>query len=147
MTFEEGVMKKFFLISVFVFGFFSNANSNIVVPVNNPYQHLFTSAQMGDTNAQFQLCGMYYQGIGVPQNSQEAARWCFWAASQGHTEAQYNLALMYQYGEGVKRDLNEALKWYEAAANAEHKYAKHNLQILQDTGLFKEGLIGAKPKS
>jgi hypothetical protein len=38
---------------------------------------------------------MYYQGLGVPQDSEEAAKWWRFAAEQRHERAQFNLEMMH----------------------------------------------------
>lgn len=88
---------------------------------------LLNAAQNGDANAQFQLCGAYYLGQGVPKNEQEAFKLCKLAADQGHVEAAYNLGLFYQQGVGTGQNISLAMEAYSKAANAGHKDAKFNL--------------------
>jgi hypothetical protein len=59
---------------------------------------------------------MYRQGLGVPQDYQEAFRWFLRAAEQGNGGAQNHLGLMYYKGEGVEKDLVQAYKWAYLAA-------------------------------
>ena len=87
-------------------------------------------AATGNPDAQFMLCGMFYNAQGVPKNDFEAARWCHAAAQNGNTEAMYNLALLYQNGEGVGQNFVEARKWYSEAAERGHKDAEFNLAEL-----------------
>ena len=42
---------------------------------------------------------MYHQGVGVPQDYQEAVKWFRLSAEQGFAQAQYNLAVMYEDGQ------------------------------------------------
>lgn len=68
-----------------------------------------------DAHAQY-LYGMrYYQGWGVEQDLEDAAKWFRRAAKQGHARAQYRLGHAYQYAEGVDRNLDEAQKYYQEA--------------------------------
>jgi hypothetical protein len=54
---------------------------------------------------------MYYNGRGVPQDYEQAAKWYTKAAEQGVAKAQYNLGVMYSKGQGVIEDYVEAYKW------------------------------------
>jgi len=99
------------------------------------YGYLRIEALNGDPIAQFSMCGMYFQGQGVPQNDYEAFKWCKLAADQGHLEASYNLALFYQKGTGVGQNMNEAVKWYQAAAERGHKDAQFNLLQLYNANI------------
>ena len=58
---------------------------------------------------------MYDNGIGVPQDTQQAVFWWNKAAEQGDVEAQNNLGVMYDMGLGVPQDYIEAHKWFNIA--------------------------------
>jgi Sel1 repeat len=73
-------------------------------------------AEKGDANAQFNLSSAYFYGQGVPQNYNEAARWCRRAAEQGSAVAESHLGSLYLYGNGVPQDYTEAARWYRKAA-------------------------------
>ena len=60
---------------------------------------LSLAAKQDYPNAQYNLGRMYREGIGVPQNDQEAFKWFSRAAQQGDAEAQYNLGAMYVNGQ------------------------------------------------
>jgi Sel1 repeat len=79
-------------------------------------------AEQGDTNAQYDLAGMYYQGKGVRQDYEEAVVWYRKAADQGNPKAQYGLGFMYHEGKGLPQDYSEAVSWWRKAA--EQGYAK-----------------------
>ncbi len=71
------------------------------------------AANQGDTQAQYNLGFMYYEGEGVPQDYAKAVEWYQKAANQGNTQAQYNLGFMYYKGE-VGVDIsqeNEEICW------------------------------------
>ena len=78
---------------------------------------LVKKAEQGDADAQGQLGWMYYKGLGVPQDYQEAVRWFRAAAEQGEAKAQFNLGLMYYQGEGVLEDFVQAHMWANLAAS------------------------------
>ena len=74
-------------------------------------------AEKGDADAQYNLGHLYRQGLGVPKDLAEAARWYAKAAGRGVPNAQYNLALMYAQGQGVRQDLVLAYMWFSLAAS------------------------------
>ncbi len=54
---------------------------------------------------------MCRQGLGGPQDFEEALRWFRRAAEQGNGGAQNHLGLMYFEGDGIAKDEIEAYKW------------------------------------
>lgn len=66
----------------------------------------------------------YYDGDGVPQNYQEAFKWCHKAAESGYANAQKGLGDLYEKGLGVVQNKKEAIKWYRKAAEQGHEEAK-----------------------
>jgi len=68
------------------------------------------------TKAQFVLGEFYEQGLGVPQDDQQAADWFERAGARGHGQAQLRLATMYLAERGVDRILAQALMWIDLAA-------------------------------
>jgi len=84
-------------------------------------------AEQGDTNAQNDLAGRYYQGKGVPQDYAEAVAWYRKAADQGNREAEYGLGFMYREGKGVPRDPTQAINWCRRAADQGYARAQYAL--------------------
>ncbi len=84
-------------------------------------------ARAGDPNAQFGLGVMYYEGIVVPRNYEEANYWFLLAAEQGFAPAQYNLGNAYRHGTGVAPDPQRAIHWWERAAEQDFGPALYNL--------------------
>jgi TPR repeat protein len=74
-------------------------------------------AAEGDADAQFLLGVWHHQGLGVPEDLDEAVAWYRRAAEQGQPEAQSNLGVMYLEGRGVTQDDAEALQWLRRAAD------------------------------
>jgi hypothetical protein len=81
-------------------------------------------AESGDAEAQAALAGLFVQGLGVPFDSQRAARWFRRAADQGHTIAQLNLGDYYARGRGVPLDLAQAWFWLGLAARQGNRWAE-----------------------
>ncbi|MDY6336004.1 MAG: tetratricopeptide repeat protein [Succinivibrionaceae bacterium] len=78
-------------------------------------------------SAQYYLGFMYFNGQGVAQNYDEAARHLLQAAQQGHAEAQNLLGRAYFRGQGRKQSFNEAVKWWSKAAEQGQAEAQNSL--------------------
>jgi TPR repeat protein len=74
------------------------------------------SAESGNAEAQFRFGLCCLNGIGLPQNSAEAAKWFALSAYQGYAPGQYFLGVCYYQGEGVAADLDEARRLFKLAA-------------------------------
>ena len=94
------------------------------------YESLQTFAVKGETDAQYQLATMYYEGKEVDKNYSQAFLWYRRAGLQGHMEAQYSLGNMYLMGEGISPNDEEARNWYKMAADQGHIAAKNNYESL-----------------
>jgi TPR repeat protein len=90
------------------------------------------AAERGDTQAQAALCGILYDGEGIPQNFALAADWCQRAAEKGDHDGQLTLGEMYEKGQGVLQDFVTAYMWYNLAATG-----FSNLSSLSDNKIFK----------
>ena len=85
-------------------------------PRNEGIRSLILRAQEGDADAQYELAGRYYIGLGVTQSDKEAAKWYLRAAYQGHRQAQLDIAHMYDTGTGVPASFEKAREWRGRAA-------------------------------
>jgi TPR repeat protein len=93
-------------------------------------------AHGGDARAQFNLAGLYYNGVDVAgPDYGRAAEWYRRAAEQDHDGAQFNLGLMHQTGRGVAADPARAAEWYARAAARGHARAQYHLAALYQKGL------------
>ena len=88
------------------------------------------AAEQENADAQNNLGICYYNGQGVAQDYNEAAKWFLKAAEQGEASAQNNLGKCYEEGLGVTKNLSEARKWYRKAAEQGNVNAKKRLQAL-----------------
>jgi len=70
----------------------------------------------GDLQAQARLGIMYYLGVGVPMDWNEAQAWFRKAAERGRPDAQLKLGVMCFMGQGMPRDVKESMKWFRLAA-------------------------------
>lgn len=105
-------------------------NSQVALPpaMVGPYSMRLAAAR-GESVAQYVVASRFAEGKGVPQNSEEAARWYARAAAQGHAPAQYRLAVLFERGEGVEKDAARARVWYTRAADKGNVKAMHNLAV------------------
>ena len=74
-------------------------------------------ALAGHAEAEYNLGIMHDEGLGIPQDHAEAAKWYRKAAEQGYARAQLDLGFMYSYGEGVPQDYVQAHMWFDLAAS------------------------------
>jgi len=91
-------------------------------------------ANAGDPWAQTQMGIYYFNGDGVTQSYEEAARWYRLAADQGWVHAMTNLGGMYEQGLGVPQDLGEAVAWYRRAAELGFDRGQRALGYMYQTG-------------
>ena len=73
-------------------------------------------AEEGNTQAQYNLGLMYYNGEEATQDYSEALKWFRKAAEYGPAKAQFMLGVMYENGLGVDKNDTAALSWYLKAA-------------------------------
>jgi uncharacterized protein len=87
----------------------------------------------GNSEAQYKLCELSEQGQGLPQDYQEALRWCGLAADQGHGGAMFMLSRLYHTAHGVAQDFVRAHIWYNLAAAHGYNNGKNGGIDLQMT--------------
>jgi TPR repeat protein len=90
------------------------------------------AAERGDIPAQAALCGILYDGEGIPQNFALAAYWCQQAAEKGDHSGQLTLGEMYEKGQAVLQGFVTAYMWYNLAATG-----FSNLSSISDEKIFK----------
>ena len=83
-----------------------------------------------DAAAMTLLGELFNQGLGVRQDSTEAAEWYRLAAERGEPHAMATLGLMAADGRGVKRDTAAARSWFEKAAAQGEPTAAYNLALI-----------------
>ena len=104
-------------------------------PLAAPNDDLRPAAEQGDANAQYRMGIYYQQGLGVPQDYAEAARWYRRSALQGHANARFGLGALYLAGLGVRRDPSEAARWFRLAAGQGVAAAQVELGVLYASGV------------
>ena len=81
-------------------------------------------ANQGYAQAQFELGGMYCQGVRLEQDDVLAVKWYREAAGQEHAGALLSLGLMYKSGRGVAQSHEDALHWQLKALELYENAAK-----------------------
>ena len=89
------------------------------------------SAKQGNAEAQYNIGNLYFNGMGIEKNYEEAAKWMEKAALQGNTSAMTGLGICYYYGYGVKRSKDTGRDWVNKAAIMGDEYAKQTLKGLK----------------
>ena len=98
--------------------------------------NIWTSeATRGDSDAQYILGTLYYDGNGVSQSYSEAVTWFQASAEQGYVLAQNALANMYFSGKGVPVDNELAAKWWLLAAEKGMSDSQNNMGIAYRDGI------------
>ena len=93
------------------------------------------AADLGNSDALFQLGVFYIEGDGVEQDLEKAAKYFHRAARRQHADARYAYADCCSQGIGVEKDEAKALKWFEAAAEQHHVDAMYRLGQCYEQGL------------
>ena len=88
----------------------------------------FREARLGKPQAQYNLGVVYFKGVGVSTDHEEAFKWFARAAEKGSAPGQVFLGVMYENGLGVVQDYEMSLHWYRKAAEQGHPHAKHFLE-------------------
>ena len=73
-------------------------------------------AENGDPRSQLEIGRFYAEGLGVSEDTAEAAKWYRMAAEQGETDAQIWLRMAYETGSGVPENKVEAYAWFDVAS-------------------------------
>lgn len=121
-------MKKFLIILMCFLGFQAWAQeTKTSSPSDFDIKRIKVLAESGDPAAQTQLARCYRNGLGVPENREEALKWYTKAANQSYAPAQTSLGTLYRYGWGVPQDAHKAIEWYTKAANQNYARAETNL--------------------
>jgi len=93
-------------------------------------------AENGNAEAQYNLAGMYFQGLGVQQDFHEAASLFQKAAEQNFTMAQLSVGMLYMTGTGgVSKDYGKAMVWLRKAADSGNATAQLAVGTMYGAGM------------
>ena len=93
------------------------------------------AAELGHSDAQYNLAMLYETGRIVELDYQQAASWYRLAVDQGHANAQFQLGLMFQEGRGAPQNFHQAAALFSRAAEQGHALAQYNLACLYQQGV------------
>ncbi len=91
-------------------------------------------AEQGHLQAQANLGVMYFKGTDIPQDCEQAVKWCSLAAGQGDTMSLFSVASMYANGQCVSQDTTRAAIFYKQAAMRGNADAQANLSLMYSQG-------------
>ena len=91
-------------------------------------------ADSGNSDAQYNLGCLYFEGVGIPKDYSQARVWLEKAATQGLVNAQYLLGMLYTISEGGFQDFIQARAWYEKAAAQGYAKAAYALGVMCERG-------------
>lgn len=83
-----------------------------------------------DVAAMMLLGELFKDGLAVPRNPAEAARWHQRAADRGDRQGMFALGIAHLSGAGVPQDRKMAQAWFEKAAAQKHPGALYNLGVI-----------------
>ncbi len=92
------------------------------------------AAEAGDGDAQYNICRIRSQGLGVPADYSEAVKWCSKAADGGDEFGQLGMGRIYENGTGVPPDLAKAAEWYRKSAEQGNPAAQLSLGAMYSDG-------------
>lgn len=93
------------------------------------------AAAKGESQAFTLLGRIYSEGLGVPRDLKEAARWYQQGAGKGDVDSQFSLALMLAQGRGLQRNDALAADLFQQAADKGHIEAQYNMALIYSEGL------------
>lgn len=103
---------------------------NIYADVDNDFQKAFEwhkkAADNGDVDAKFLVAGLYYSGIDVEKDYENAKKLFLELAKKNHSNALYMLAVMHEDDE---KDMQKALEYYHKAAEGLNPLALYKLMM------------------
>jgi hypothetical protein len=88
------------------------------------------AAEIGDAIAMLRLGDMYFKGLGVVRNSDQALNWYRRAAILGETDAAQALGKLCMLGHGQEEDFLRAVDFYKKAAETGNRGAMYELGLL-----------------
>ena len=91
-------------------------------------------AKKGDTTAMNALSYLYYNGIGVEQDTKQSMSYLKKAADAKDKRACLDLGLFYLQGVRVKQDYKQAAHYLQCAADAGSTEAQYNLALMYYNG-------------
>lgn len=92
------------------------------------------AAEMGFGEAQYNVCSMTAQGLGIPADFTEALKWCSKLAERGDEWGQFGMGRIYENGTGVPPNPVKAFEWYLKSAEQGFPAAQLSLGVMYSDG-------------
>ena len=126
-----------FLVSLFLFACtdYQRARSAYEAgEYTKAFQIFERLSQAGDTQAQYDLSQMYFQGIATPKSMEQGWVWMNRAADKGNIQAMLELGVRYQASTSLENSEEMAFVWFQKAAMAGSPVGQYNLAHLYEFG-------------
>jgi TPR repeat protein len=91
-------------------------------------------SEAGNSQAQYDLSQMYFQGIGTSKSIERGWIWMNRAADQGNIQAMLELGVRYQASTSLENGEEMAFLWFQKAAMAGSPVGQYNVARLYETG-------------
>jgi TPR repeat protein len=92
------------------------------------------AAEQGAADAQFEMGRCYAEGMGVPENPEDAAKYYQRSAEQNYAPGQYALGNCYFEGYGVSKEVPEGVEWTRRAAEQGYAPAENVIGLCYSKG-------------
>ena|SRR5271155_3495250 len=92
------------------------------------------AAEVGNSDAMYNVGMQYDNGQGVHQDTQQAFEWYQKAAALGVSDAMFSVGYDYEHAIGVAQNYQQAMAWYQKAAALGDSNAMVNIGTLYDIG-------------
>ncbi|MDR1846931.1 MAG: sel1 repeat family protein [Bacteroidales bacterium] len=97
-------------------------------------QNLERKAKRGNVQAQYELAGQYYSGIGQLKNYKQALSWYEKASKGGNVDAMYCVARMQEEGKGCDTNVRNAFNNYLKAAERGNIPSQIRVAVMYEQG-------------
>jgi uncharacterized protein len=127
-------MRQLLCVLLFICGLTGQVWAEEKVLTSEKITELRAKAEQDNSQAQYILGIIYFDGKGVNQDYTKALEWYKRAADQGYAKAQHRLGFLYSTGQGVSQDYPEAVKWYRKAADQGYARSQNSLGSMYNQG-------------
>lgn len=111
------IKSTFLLVLAFlVLALLSTYSFSATTPFENFQSHV-EKAKLGDSEAQYELGKLYFNGRGVEKSYTEAFKWFRKSADQGNINALHLIGLAYKDGKGVRQSYSKAKEYFGLACD------------------------------
>lgn len=102
--------------------------------LNQAFNWYSKAAEMGYSEAQYNVCRLAAQGLVSPDDYAGAIKWCSTLAENGNPWGEYGMARICEQGVGMPPDLEKAADWYKKSAEQGNPAAQLSLAAMYSDG-------------